>query len=105
MLQHLATSYRNASSHIHTHDMTRRVVSRFATTRCCYMGVEEVAWQGFEPSTHPPPQQIPITAITALGRVKRLSLGTAEDKKGSALTHAMLCYAIVVVVDLLLIAG
>lgn len=104
MLQHLTTGYRDASSHIHTHDMTRRVVSRFTATRRCYVGLKEVAWQGVEHYT-PSPQQTPITAITAPGRRKGLSPGTAEDKKGSALTHAMLCYAIVVVVDLLLIAG
>lgn len=80
--------------------MTRRVVSRYAATRCCYMGLKEVAWQGV-----PPPFELRSQPSQALGLGKVLSPGTAERKKSSALTHAMLCYVIVVVVELALIAG
>lgn len=81
--------------------MTRRVVSRYAATRCCYMGHKEVAWQGV-----PPPFKLRSQPSQTLGLSKVLSPGTAEgEKKSSALTHAMLCYVIVVVVELALIAG
>jgi hypothetical protein len=65
------------------------------------MDLKEVAWQGV-----PPPVQTPIAAITDArslqGTVTR-ARREEERKKSSALTHAMLCY-VIVVVDLVLIA-
>lgn len=104
MLQHLATSYRDASSssspsHTHARHDTACCLSLCWYSLLLHRYSERLRGRAFILPSKPQSQP-----SQAQGRSKGLSPENAK-KESSALTHAMLCYVAVVEVDLLLIAG